>query len=81
MKELIIGMVPIAINQTLKSVANSDMRDEPIQEKTRITFIDHFTCITKICTTYLQQNRYNYVPETLMQKNNMEIIGNDMRIK
>ena len=48
-----------------------------------MTFIDHFTCITKICTIYLQQNSSScqYVPETLMQKNTMGIIGNDMGIK
>ena len=42
------------------------------------------------CTVYLQQNqcisiscfsRCQYIPETLMQKNNMGIIGYDMRIK
>ena len=40
--------------------------------------------------SYVHQNWYissfcfsrrQYVPETLMQKNNMKIIGNDMRIK
>ena len=56
-----------------------------------MTFIDHFTCIIKICTKYLQQNwyttsnscfsRYQYIPVTLMQTNNMGIIDNDMRIK
>ena len=55
-----------------------------------MTFIDYFTCITKIYTIYLQQNRCmtrsffsicQYIPETLMQKNNMGMIGNDMRIK
>ena len=28
----------------LKLVANSDIRDEAIQEKVRMTFMDHFTC-------------------------------------
>ena len=55
-----------------------------------MNFIYHFTCITKICTIYLQQNQYisslrfsrcQYIPETLMQKNNIRIIDNDMRIK
>ena len=55
-----------------------------------MTFNDHFTCITKICTIYLQQNHYissscfsrcQYIPEILMQKDNMGIIDNDMRIK
>ena len=59
-----------------------------------MTFIDYFTCITKICILYLQPNKNislsdkylfqtkcRYVPETLMQKNNMGILGNDMRIK
>ena len=52
-----------------------------------MTFIDHFTCITKICTMYLQENsnscfsRCQHIPETLMQKINKGIIGNDMRIK
>ena len=41
-------------------------------------FIDHFTCITKFAQ-YIY-NKTNYVPETLMQKNNMEIIGDNMRI-
>ena len=53
-----------------------------------MTFIDNFTCITKISTVYLQQNWYissscfsrcQHAPETLMQKNSMGIIGNDMR--
>ena len=62
------------------------MRDESILEKVRMIFIDHFTCITKICTTYLQKtefffSRCQYIPETLIQKNNMGIIDNDMRIK
>ena len=44
-----------------------------------MTFIDHFTYITKICTIYLQQNHYisrscfsrcQQLPETLMLKNN-----------
>ena len=52
-----------------------------------MTLIDSFTCITKICTIYLQKtntwssscfSRSQYVPETLMQKNNMGIIGNDI---
>ena len=55
-----------------------------------MTLIDHFTCITKTCTIYLQKtntwssscfSRSQCVPETLMQKNNMGKIGNDMRIK
>ena len=72
-------------------MANSDIRDKSILEKARIIFMDHFTCNTKICTTYLQQNWYivssfsldvnTYVPEALMQKNIMAIIGNGMRIK
>ena len=54
-----------------------------------MTFIDHFTCTAKICRKYLQMNqylssfcfsRYQYVPETLIHKNNMGIIGNDVRI-
>ena len=66
------------------------MRDELISEKARVTFTCCFTCITKICSKYLQQNWYisnscfsrcKYVPETLMQKNNRGIIDNDMRIK
>ena len=59
-----------------------------------MTFIDHFTCITKVCTiyVYLQQNWYisipsacfsrcQYIPESLMHKNKMGIVGNNMRIK
>ena len=57
-----------------------------------MTFIDHFTCITRICTIYLQQNQYTsrfcfsrcqYVPEILMQKNNniMGIVSSGIRIK
>ena len=50
-----------------------------------MTFIDHFTCITKICANIISSNcncfsRRQYVPETLMQKN-MGILGIDMRIK
>ena len=50
-----------------------------------MTSIDHFTCINKICTIYQQQNQYKssscfsrcqYIPETLMQNDNMGIIGN-----
>ena len=40
----------------IESVANSNMRGESIYGKARMTFIDHFACITKICTLYLQQN-------------------------
>ena len=53
-----------------------------------MTFIDHFTCITKICTiaistikTSLCFSKYQYKSETLMQKNNVGIIDNDVRIK
>ena len=55
-----------------------------------MNFNDHFTCITKTCTTDFQLNQYilsscfsrcQYVPETLIHKKNMGIIGNDMRIK
>ena len=53
-----------------------------------MTFIDHFTCITKISTIYLATTkpmhsyqvlvtlrRCQYIPETLMQKNNIGTIG------
>ena len=74
----------------LKSVANSDMKDESILRKGEMTFSHRFTFITKLFKLYLLQNQYisnscfpkcQYIPGTLMQKNNTEIIGNDMRIK
>ena len=57
-----------------------------------MTFLDHFTCITLKFAQYIYNktnqyissscfSRYQYVPEALMQKNNMGIIGNVMRIK
>ena len=73
-------------------MANSDTKDELIEEKARMTTIDCFTCITEIyaiaISTTKQMHtssscfyRCQYVPEALMEKNNMGIIGNDMRIK
>ena len=66
------------------------MRDE-FNLKSEVDFHCPFlTCITIIFTIYLQQNQYlssfcfsrcKYVPETLAQKNNMGILGNDIRIK
>ena len=57
-----------------------------------MTFIDHFICITLkfaqrtgwyISVTKPSScfSRCQYVHQTLMQKNNMGIIGNDVRIK
>ena len=58
-----------------------------------MTFLDRFTlyhttkfpqCIYNKTDTYqvlVLLRRYQYVPETLFEKNNMGIIGNDMRIK
>ena len=55
-----------------------------------MTFIYHFTCIALKFAQYIYNktdtyqvivSRCQYVPETLMQKNNMGITGNDMRIK
>ena len=71
----------------LKLVANSDMRDEAIYYKARMTFIDHFTCSLKFAQCIFNKtdsscfSKCQYVHETLMQKNNKEIIGNGMRIK
>ena len=52
---------------------------------------ENYRWLTRICTIYLQQNQYKpssclsrcqYLPETLIltQKNNMGIIGNNVRI-
>ena len=46
-----------------------------------MSFIDHFNCIIKICLQKNWFSRCQYVPETLMQKNNMGVIGSDMRTK
>ena len=57
-------------------MANSDKRDKLIEEKARMTFIDHYTSITKICTIKLiatYQSRCQYIPQTLMQKSDMRI--------
>ena len=55
-----------------------------------MTFFDHFTYITLKFAQYVynKTDKYQvlvslcqYVSETLIQKHNMGIIGNDMRIK
>ena len=70
-------------------MANSDMRDESISKRQGWLSLTILLVSLKFPHySYLQQNLYissscfsrcQYVPETLMQKNN--IIGNDMRIK
>ena len=56
------------------------MRDESIQEKARMTFIDHDTSITKICTIKpiaiqlaIDLDVSTQLPETLMQKSDMRM--------
>ena len=56
------------------------MRDKSIQEKARMTFIDHDTSITKICTIKpiaiqiaINLDISTQLPETLMQKSDMRM--------